>query len=81
MPKIKPLPFAVLPTTFSNRVIYDSSSWGKPERAADCWFTNLSWHIAGFVTIAKFQKAQVAKSSPEIAKYHIRQPFLEGSLI
>ena len=26
-----------------------------------CWFTNLSWHIAGFVTIAKFQKAQVAK--------------------
>ena len=38
-----------------------------------CWFTNLSWHIAGFVTklIAKFQNAQVANSSPEIAKYHI----------
>ena len=38
-----------------------------------CWFTNLSWHIAGFVTklIAKFQNAQVANSSPEISKYHI----------
>ena len=30
------------------------------------------WHIAGYVTklIAKFQNAQVANSSPEIAKYH-----------
>ena len=33
------------------------------------WFTNLSWHIAGFVTklIVKFQNAQVAYSSPKIA--------------
>ena len=33
------------------------------------WFTNLSWHIAGLVTklIVKFQNAQVAYSSPEIA--------------
>ena len=40
------------------------------------WFTNLSWHIAGFVTklIAKFQNAN---SSPEIAKYHICQLFLQ----
>ena len=40
------------------------------------WFTNLSRHIAGFVTklTAKFQNAQVANSSPEIAKYHISGP-------
>ena len=33
------------------------------------WFTNLSWHITGFVTklIVKFRNAQVAYSSPEIA--------------
>ena len=33
------------------------------------WFTYLSWHIAGFVTklIVKFQNAQVAYSSPDIA--------------
>ena len=33
------------------------------------WFTNLSWHIAGFVTklIVKFQNAQVVYSSPKIA--------------
>jgi len=33
------------------------------------WFTNLSWHRAGFVTklIVKFRNAQVAYSSPEIA--------------
>ena len=38
-----------------------------------CWFTNLSWHIVGFVTklIAKFQNAQVANSSPEIANYQL----------
>ena len=29
-------------------------------RAAHCWFTNLSLHTAGFVTIAKFQNVQVA---------------------
>ena len=39
-----------------------------------CWFTNLSWYIAGFVTISN---VQVAKSSPEKAKYHICQPFLQ----
>ena len=24
---------------------------GKPEQAANCWFTTLSWHTAGFVTV------------------------------
>ena len=41
---------------------------GGFESVFDCWFTNLSWHIGGFVTLAKFQNAQVAdkiKSSPE----------------
>ena len=35
------------------------------------------WHIAGYVTklIAKFQNAQVANSSPEIAKYHYASHF------
>ena len=40
---------------------------GGFESVFACWFTNLSWHIAGFVTIAKFQNTQVAQSSPEIA--------------
>ena len=50
---------------------------GGFQSAFACWFTNLSWHIAtaGFFTIAKLQNAQVAKFSPEIAKYHICQPF------
>ena len=37
-----------------------------------CWFTNLSWYIAG--TIAKFQNAQVAKSSPEISSQVSHMP-------
>ena len=52
---------------------------GGFESVFDCWFTILSWRIGGFVTIVKFQNTQVAKikSSPEIAKYHICQPFLQ----
>jgi len=23
----------------------------EPEQAANCWFTNLSWHTAGFLTV------------------------------
>ena len=34
---------------------------GGFESVFACWFTYLSWHIAGFVTLAKFQNAQIAK--------------------
>ena len=44
------------------------------------WFTNLSYYIAGFVTklIAKFQNAQVANSSLELANYHICQQYFSS---
>ena len=35
-------------------------------------------YIYSYRTIAKFQTAQVAKSSPKIAKYHICQPFSQA---
>ena len=46
------------------------------------WFTNLSWHIAGFVTklIVKFQNAQVAYSSPKIAMQVSHMPARDGNV-
>ena len=35
----------------STRLVRWLSSWGEPEWAANCWFTNLSWHTEGFVTV------------------------------
>ena len=53
------------------------SSWGEPEQEANCWFNNLSWHTAEFVSVychtsvIKLGGAEVDMSSPEIAKYHM----------
>ena len=45
------------------------------------WFTNLSRHIAGFVTklIVKFQNAQVAFSSPKIAMQVSHMPAISSA--
>ena len=63
------------PFMSSNMHIHLPSTGGFDSVFA-CWFTNLSWHIAGFVTklIAKFQNTQVANSSPKISNQVSHMP-------
>ena len=53
---------------------------GEPEWASNCWFTNLSWHAAGFVTVYCYTSVIsqpwwciTGKPSLGVARYHICQ--------